>query len=226
VINAAGFVRVADAEHEIDACMNVNAEAPVQLARACEQAGIPFVTYSSDLVFDGAAGPYVESDVANPRTVYGRSKAQAEAELAGGKSLIIRTSAFFGPWDRYNFAWAVLEALREGREFSAAADAIVSPTYVPDLCHATLDHLIDGEAGVWHVANAGAVSWYEFARLIAEGAGYDTELIRPSQGQAGDTTLMSERGAMLRPLELAIDDYLHHVAREEGELLPSDVAAE
>ena len=47
----------------------------------------------------------------------------------------------------------------------------MSPTYVPDLVDRALDLLIDGAAGVWHLANAGAVSWLEFARMAAVAAG-------------------------------------------------------
>jgi dTDP-4-dehydrorhamnose reductase len=57
VVNTAGFVRVADAERERDACFRENVEGAEVLARACADAGIPFVTFSSDLVFDGRARP-------------------------------------------------------------------------------------------------------------------------------------------------------------------------
>src|SRR3546814_2441759 len=78
VINAAGFVRVADAEKEVDACLAANAAGASILAHECTAAGIPLMTFSSDLVFDGREGPYCETDRVNPTSVYGRSKAEAE----------------------------------------------------------------------------------------------------------------------------------------------------
>ncbi|MFX6728788.1 sugar nucleotide-binding protein, partial [Acinetobacter baumannii] len=76
----------------------------------------------------------MESDSPNPLNVYGRSKAEAEqAVTALERGLMIRTAAFFSPFDRHNFAHAVVEALRQSGAFAAAEDHFVSPTYVPDL---------------------------------------------------------------------------------------------
>jgi dTDP-4-dehydrorhamnose reductase len=215
IVNAAGFVRVADAEREADACIAANATGAGRLARAAAAHGLPFVTFSSDLVFDGLLGrPYCESDVPGPFSVYGQSKLAAErlAAAAGGRALVVRTSAFFGPWDRYNFAWGVIEALRRGEPVSASASEIVSPTFVPDLCHAMLDLLIDGETGIWHLANQGETSWFDFARAIARGAGLDSNLIFEREtAPVRRTSLISERGTLLRPLGQALEAYLEEV---------------
>ncbi|HEX8243324.1 MAG TPA: family 1 glycosylhydrolase, partial [Longimicrobium sp.] len=77
VVNAAGYVRVDDAEREPDACWRENVCGPAVLAAACAARDISLVTFSSDLVFDGAKGaPYVEEDPPNPLNVYGASKAE------------------------------------------------------------------------------------------------------------------------------------------------------
>ncbi|TFI58913.1 SDR family oxidoreductase [Sphingomonas parva] len=222
VINAAGFVRVADAEREQDACIAANAAGAEKLARACEAAGIPFATFSSDLVFDGRLGrPYVESDTPAPACVYGASKAEAEVRVIAAKpdALVVRTSAFFGPWDQYNFAWHVLTSLSRGEAVTACEKTEVSPTYVPDLCHTVLDLMVDGEKGIWHVANEGRVSWYEFARKVAEGAGLDAGLVTPLQAlvEPGLNVLASTRGGTMRKFEEALDDYLRAM-RDRPEL--------
>lgn len=212
IVNAAGFVRVADAEHEVDACFQVNTTGPELLAHACARHGLPLVTFSSDLVFDGQLGrAYLERDEANPGCVYGESKARAEQRVLElwPETLVVRTSAFFGPWDRYNFAWSALQALSGGQDVVASDVELVSPTYVPDLVHATLDLLLDGEKGIWHLANEGQVSWNGFARWIADGARLDGSRVRaPANAAPGNTALSSERGLILRPLERAIDDYI------------------
>jgi dTDP-4-dehydrorhamnose reductase len=181
VVNAAGYVRVDDAEKNQDQCWRENVTGPANLARACAERGISLVSFSSDLVFDGRKGDlYTESDGVAPLNTYGRSKAEAEDILMTvcPSSLIIRTSAFFGPWDQANFVNAVLDALRRNLIFPAAANLTVSPTYVPDLVDVTLDLLIDNESGIWHVANSGAVSWADFARMVAARAGYSPKLIK------------------------------------------------
>jgi dTDP-4-dehydrorhamnose reductase len=226
IVNAAGFVRVADAENERAACFAANVSGAQNLARECAARGLPFVTFSSDLVFDGTAGrPYRESDPVSPTGAYGASKAAAEEAVAaaGGKALIVRTSAFFGPWDVYNFAGRMLDALRGGERVTACARTSVSPTFVPDLCHAVFDLLIDGETGIWHLANQGEISWHGFARLLAEGAGLDPGLVQLQQGSAvSSTALASERGTAMRPLDQAVAAYITAVAAPE----PWQLAAE
>jgi dTDP-4-dehydrorhamnose reductase len=219
IVNAAGYVRVDDAERERGACMRVNTTGPLELARACAARGIRLVTFSSDLVFDGAKrAAYVESDATGPLGVYGESKREAERVVLDllPSALVIRTSAFFGPWDLHNFVHLALERLEAGMTMHAATDLVVSPTYVPDLVEAALTLLVDGAEGLWHLANAGAVSWADLARCAAQRAGISTASLVgcPSAALAlaacrpTNSALTSERGAMLPPLEEALARYV------------------
>ena len=219
IINTAGFVRVDDAEREPEKCFRENTTGAKLLAEACAARNISVLTFSSDLVFDGTKEtPYLESDAPAPRNVYGESKAKAEQFVLAAypSSLIVRTSAFFGPWDEYNFATLVLRTLAAKQTFVVAVDAIVSPTYVPDLVHASLDLLIDGEQGLWHLANQGATTWAELARKIAALAGLDATLIeaRPTSElnlaarRPLYSALGSERGTLLPTLDDALTRYL------------------
>jgi len=220
IVNAAGYVRVDDAETEATLCERENVTGPSSLARECARRDLSFVTFSSDLVFDGSKGaPYVESDVPSPLNVYGRSKAEAERLVLqeSSKALVIRTSAFFGPWDSYNFAYSVLNDLSNGREVVAADDISISPTYIPDLIDATLDLLIDDERGIWHLANTDVVTWADFARLIAAKAGYDPSRVEGRSSEAMSyiatrppfTPLSSERGSFMPCLEDSLDRFFH-----------------
>jgi dTDP-4-dehydrorhamnose reductase len=207
VINTAGYVRVDEAERDRERCFRENASGAATLAMACGDAGIPYLCFSSDLVFDGSLGrPYVESDPVSPACVYGASKAEAERrvlELHPG-ALMIRTSAFFGPWDEHNFVYKILRDLACGRRVEACDEIVVSPTYVPDLVHACLDLLIDGSTGVWHLANQGAISWYELARRVARDAEIDASaLVRREAEKPAITALSTERGVLLPSLESA-----------------------
>ena len=233
IINAGGYVRVDDAETDSEACMAGNTHGPTVLALACIRHAIRFMTFSSDLVFDGAKDtPYVESDPVAPLGVYGRSKAEAERRVleADPQALIIRTSSFFGPWDRHNFVTQALDAFRRGQSFQASNDLVVSPTYVPDLVNASLDLLIDRERGVWHLTNGQAVTWAELARKAAEVAGLDAGSLqeRPA-AESGYvavrphySVLGSERGMMLPSLEDALARYikaLEEHASDDGALV-------
>jgi dTDP-4-dehydrorhamnose reductase len=213
VINTAGFVRTWEAEAKEDECFRANVTGPEKLVRACKAAGIPFVTFSSDLVFDGQLGrAYVEPDKPAPACAYGRSKAEAEARLMemDADTLIVRTSAFFGPWDRFNFLVSTVESLRRGEDVFASDKSVVSPTYVPDLVQATLDLLLDEERGIWHLTNHGAISWHELAREVADRAKLDSRriLVPDLDEEPSDTSLTSSRGVLLRPLDGALADFL------------------
>jgi dTDP-4-dehydrorhamnose reductase len=183
------------------------------------------VTFSTDLVFDGSKpSAYVESDTVNPLNVYGRSKAEAEELILQNdpSSLIIRTSAFFGPWDQYNFLHWVITTLNEQQEVTVASDVLISPTYVPDLVHATLDLVIDDENEIWHIANKGAITWSQLAHEAAKQFDLNAALInsipvadmhlpaqRPKNG-----VLTSEKGVILPNLNNALQRYFDEKRQE------------
>jgi dTDP-4-dehydrorhamnose reductase len=219
VVNAAGYLRVDDAEWERERCHRENTLGPALLAELCAERGIALATMSSDLVFDGRKGaPYVESDALSPVNAYGECKAEAERLVLERlpSALVVRSGAFFGPWDHLNYITVALRAIAAGLPAPAADDAVVSPTYLPDLVDATLDLLIDGAGGVWHLANAGALTWADLARQAAAAAGLDASLVdaRPTAtfGFAAPrplyTALASERAWILPTVENAICRYL------------------
>ena len=219
VVNAAGYVRVDDAEWERERCRRENTLGPAVLAALCADRGLALATVSSDLVFDGRKGaPYVEGDAATPINAYGESKAEGERLVLERHPapLVARAGAFFGPWEELSFVTATLRDLAAGLPVPAADDAVISPSYLPDFVDALLDLLIDGAHGVWHLANAGALSWAELARLAARTARLDDSLV---EGRAtGDfaflaarplhTALASERAWLMPAVENAICRYV------------------
>lgn len=218
MVNAAGYVRVDNAERDTHRCHRENALGPATIARVCARHGVALLAFSSHLVFDGRKlSPYHERDIPAPLGVYGRSKLEGERRtlLAHPGALVIRTSAFFGPWDSHNFVTLVLQALAKGGEVRAASDTTVSPTYIPDLVHASLDLAIDGEHGVWHLANAGATTWVGLARSVAAIAGHRPDHVIPVKAQDMDwdaprprfSVLDSARGRLMPPLEDALLRY-------------------
>ncbi len=218
VINAAGFVNVDAAEHAVEDCLRTNALGAEYVADACARNGAQLLTFSTDLVFDGnQSTPYLEQHETRPLGAYGRSKAIAEHAVRAclPEALVVRTSAFFGPWDNANFVTSAMRAFARGGTVPACAN-MISPTYVPALVDAALDLLIDREGGVWHLSNRGAMSWCTFARFVAEQAGYDPELVdqhtpegmgwiavRPEYSVLG-----SERGSLMPTVEESLHQYL------------------
>lgn len=218
IINATGYVKVDEAETKKEICFQINAEAPANLSAICNKHGIQFMTFSSDLVFDGQKqSPYTELDFVKPLNTYGMSKAEGEKKVTRkfSSALIIRTSAFFGPWDKFNFAFYIINSLKENQPCNVVKDVIVSPTYIPDLVNKSLDLLIDEEKGIWHLSNSGKVTWYDFAEELASRGGFQKNHIYScSQDEKqwkarrpGYSVLQSDKGIRLPSIENALDRF-------------------
>ena len=216
IINTAGFVRVDDAETESANCFAINTAGAENMAVLCAKYNIKLLTYSSDLVFNGSkTNPYTEKDNIAPLNIYGQSKALAEQKVLyhDPSALIVRTSAFFSPWDNYNFLKMIIDDLKSGKKIKVANDVMVSPTYVPDLVHTSLDLLLDGEKGIWHLTNNGQIIWDKFALTVAHRLQLSTNLITPVSVKALGykakrpvySVLGSNRGMILPTLDNAID---------------------
>ena len=215
VVNAAGYVRVDDAETDAARCFRENATGPAVLATACAARGLPLLTFSSDLVFDGEQeGPYTESAVPNPLNVYGRSKLAGERAVlaAHPAALVVRTSAFFSGWDEHNFVHFALQAGRAGHPFEAADDVRMAPTYVPDLVNTALDLLLDEAHGIWHLACPDSCTWAGLARVAARRAGLPDGFVVPRPmahfglpaARPRQSVLASEKGIVQPGLEDAL----------------------
>jgi dTDP-4-dehydrorhamnose reductase len=219
LVNAAGYRLIDQAEREPAVCWRLNTVAPARLAEACAQREVALLTFSSDQVFDGRQStPYQESSPAAPLNIYGSTQAAGEAVVlqAWPAALIVRTGPPLGPWDADNFLFQALRALAAGQRLRAAQDVIVSPVYLPDLVHTCLDLLMDGEQGLWHLANPGALAWSELARRGAELAGLPTDSLVPTPAaelgwlarRPAYAALASERATLLPPLESALERFV------------------
>lgn len=223
IVNTAGYVRVDDAETDSERCYRENTTGPALLAAACAESAVALMTFSSDLVFDGSKkAPYVERDSTLALNVYGWSKQLAEKQVSAlcPDALIIRTSAFFGPWDSYNFVTQTRRKLQQSEPVFVPDDAVVAPTYVPDLVNAALDLLVDRESGIWHLANAGGLSWADFALEVARMGKLDAALVQGCPTDAMNwparrprySILGTERGQLLASFDNALWRYFQDCA--------------
>jgi dTDP-4-dehydrorhamnose reductase len=180
VVNAAAYTAVDRAETEPELVMRVNAEAPGELARAAARSGALLVHYSSDYVFDGAKpAPYAESDAPAPLNAYGRGKLAGDmaVQAAGGRHLILRTSWVHGAHGG-NFLKTMLRLLAERDTLRVTAGQTGAPTgaaLIADVTASLIARYIaskgeDYPYGLYHLAAAGATTWYGYARLIVQQA--------------------------------------------------------
>lgn len=152
------------------------AEVALDVTRA---AGARFVFFSSDYVFDGAAGPYYESAAPAPLSVYGRHKLEIEARVLRAGGTVVRTSTVYGP-ERppgKNFVLRLAATLRASARVSVPSDQYSTPTWADDLAGAAL--AVASRGGIWHVAGPDYLARDRFAALIAHAFDLDAALIKP-----------------------------------------------
>jgi dTDP-4-dehydrorhamnose reductase len=194
------------------AIIDPQAAAPENLLSLCSQKGIRYLGISTAEVFAGRVGqPYREDDAPDAHDPNGRRAACAEARVTAfcPGALVVRAGPLFGPWDEDNFATRMLRALAAGRRLRAQTE-IVSPSYLPDLVHVSLDLLMDWERGVWHLPNAGQASWAELAATLANRVGLPAPRSRPATvGEFPVAALHSRRGMLLPPLASALDRFVN-----------------
>ena len=177
VINAAAYTAVDRAEEEEALALAINAEAPGAMAVECARLGIPFVTVSSDYVFDGSGhAPWKPRDTPAPLGAYGRSKLAGERAVAqaGGAWAVVRTSWVVSAHGS-NFLKTMLRLGTGQGGLRIVADQIGGPTPARDLADACLRVArgLQGapdKAGIYNFAGAPDVSWADFARAIFEAA--------------------------------------------------------
>jgi dTDP-4-dehydrorhamnose reductase len=181
-IIAAAVSSVAECERDPIVTRLVNVEGSLRLAHQLCREGIRTVAFSSDYVFDGADGQYVEEAPVNPLNEYGRQKAELEKglmDITGGNVLIIRLSKVF---DVIRGSGTLLDEmasnLSQGLPVLAAADQFFCPTFIEDVVAAVL-HLIASErTGIVHLCAPTKISRLQLARKVACSFGCRLDLVQ------------------------------------------------
>jgi len=172
IVNAAAYTAVDLAEERSAEAIAVNDTAVGVLAQAAGRSGCRLLHLSTDFVFDGRSSrPYLPGDPTHPLNAYGVSKLGGERQaLSGGDNVVLRTSWVYAAAGR-NFALTMLRLMRERETVAVVCDQVGSPTWATSLARAIWG-LIDvaAPAGIYHWADLGVGSWYDFAMAIQEEA--------------------------------------------------------
>jgi dTDP-4-dehydrorhamnose reductase len=190
-------------ELDPDMARRVNADATRVLAELCGGARAKLILISTDLVFDGEKGRYVEDDAPRPLSVYGRVKLAAEEAalgLAPGAS-VVRIAAAYGRLlgGRPCFVDELLGKLSLGEPVSAFTDQWRSPTAADRLADVLLRLLAaPGVEGVFHWGGADRATRFESAVALCRAFGCDESLVRPSR-------MSDKRTPAARPRDSSLD---------------------
>ena len=174
IINAAAYTAVDKAEDDEENAYRINCTAVGNLAKASKQHGLFLIHISTDYVFSGnSCVPYVETDTPAPQSVYGSTKLAGEKAIleSGCRAVIIRTSWLYSEYGN-NFVKTMLRLGAEREEVRVVCDQIGGPTYAGDLAKVIFRLLelspVGEQMEIYHFANEGVCSWFDFAKAIME----------------------------------------------------------
>ena len=177
VVNCAAYTAVDKAEKEPDLALKINAIAVRNLSNACGEFDALLVHVSTDYIFNGKGHrPYVETDTPAPGSSYGKSKYAGETQMQSNckNGIILRTSWLYSAFGN-NFVKTILKYGKERGTLNVVFDQIGCPTYAKDLASVILEIIpkLKDHQGVeiFHYANEGVASWYDFAKTIIEFSG-------------------------------------------------------
>ncbi|AHD12095.1 dTDP-4-dehydrorhamnose reductase [Phaeobacter gallaeciensis] len=173
VINAAAYTAVDRAEAEEELATVINGSTPGVMAETCAALGIPFVTLSTDYVFDGkGSSPWHPNEPVAPLNAYGRSKQVGEAavRLAGGAYVILRTSWVVSAHGN-NFVKTMLRLGRSRDRMRVVADQVGAPTPARAIAKACIEiaqqlKSAPEKVGTYHFSGQPETSWAEVAAEI------------------------------------------------------------
>ncbi|WP_330393401.1 dTDP-4-dehydrorhamnose reductase [Anaeromicropila populeti] len=167
VINCAAHTQVEKCEADVKNAVKINELGPYYLAVAAKKSGARLVQVSTDYVFDGEAGrPYVEEDITNPVSVYGKTKLAGEllVQKHCSQYFIVRTAWLYG--DGNNFVKTMLRLSETNQEIRVVKDQFGTPTSAYELAKLILFLIETEDYGIYHGTCEGSTSWYEFAKEI------------------------------------------------------------
>ena len=175
IINPAAYTAVDKAESEPQMAYQINVTAPEVLAEKSRELDIPLIHFSTDYVFDGLKkDAYVETDLTNPQSVYGKTKCEGEEKIRKHpKHIILRTSWVFGSHGN-NFLKTILRLIQEKDSLNIVNDQWGSPasaSMLSDVTFKIVDTILKNknfnDYGTYHVTNDGETNWHEYANLIS-----------------------------------------------------------
>ena len=177
---AAGATDVERCESDHAWASAANHLGPLALAKAAKN--IPFAFFSTDYVFDGASGPYAETDAPKALSVYGQTKLDGEQAIlaAHPTALVLRTTTVYGPDPQgKNFLYTLRRVINAGNTMRVPTDQLATPVYNEDLATASIALVTAGHTGIFHLAGPEFLSRYDFSLQACDILGLPTAQVQP-----------------------------------------------
>lgn len=227
IINTAAFHNTDLCEEQPEKAFLVNTVGVKNLVDFCLDRDCVLVHISTDYVFSGSKleqkEPYYEDDYPDPLNIYGLSKLSGEVVIKNylKRYYIIRTSSLFGlsgasSKGGMNFPLKVIKMAESGKPLHIINDVYMSPTSTDDLARGIWKLVTESlEWGIYHIANSGYCSWYEFARKVLDFTGMKADVQPVSHREFPSkarrplwSVLGSRKGIKLPPWQDALERFV------------------
>ncbi|MFZ7115497.1 MAG: dTDP-4-dehydrorhamnose reductase [Bacteroidota bacterium] len=184
VINTAAMTNVDACESNRDEAWLLNVQSVEHIILACKKHGSHLIHLSTDFVFDGRKGPYIETDEPNPLSFYAHTKYEGEKLIhaSGIPAAILRTIIIYGAVDdnsRSNVVLWVINSLKNKKPITVINDQFRSPTLAEDLADACISAALKQAVGIYHVSGREVMNILDIAKIVADYFELDKGLIIP-----------------------------------------------
>lgn len=186
IMNCGAMTAVDLCETEYEKAFRVNALGPRNLSIAARETGAKIFQISTDYIFSGeAVKPYVETDIADPQSVYGKTKLAGEQFVKdfAERYFIIRTAWMYG--EGKNFVGTMLRLAESNEQVKVVSDQVGTPTSAAELAKMISVLEPTENYGVFHGTCEGQCSWADFAEEIFKRAGKKTAVERITTKEFG-----------------------------------------
>lgn len=184
VINTAAMTNVDACESKREEAWMLNVQSVSYLIEACKKYNVHLIHLSTDFVFDGRKGPYVETDEPNPLSFYAHTKYEAEKLIMASlpTAAILRTIIIYGVVDdnsRSNVVLWAKNALENKKEITVINDQFRSPTLAEDLADACISAALKKAHGIYHVSGREVMNILDMVKIVADYFNLDHQFIKP-----------------------------------------------
>lgn len=191
ILHCAAIANLEACEKDPAAAERINAVLPGEIASSAAKHSIKMVQISTDAVFDGAKGNYVETDDPNPLSIYARTKLEGEnAVLAADPNALVARVNFYG-WsaagNRSLAEWFV-HNFEKGNSIKGFTDVLFCPMMILDLTDLLVEAAEKDLKGLYHAVGPESMSKYEYGCAIAHKFGFDENLLKPASVKDGGLT--------------------------------------